>query len=114
MQYVREGKLKALGVTSAQRSPRLPDIPTIAETALPGYEAIAWYGVFAPAKTPPSAIAALNAEIVRIMKLDDVQERVRTIGLDPTSSTPDAFAAYLATEIKKWGELVRASGAQAD
>lgn len=111
---VKEGKLRALGVTSAKRSPSAPDIPTIAEQGLPGYEAESWFAVFAPANTPKDVVAKLNTELNRIFKLPDVQAKLKTLGLDPVLGTPEALATYQRSEIAKWAKVVKDSGAKAE
>ncbi|MNM97641.1 Tripartite tricarboxylate transporter family receptor [compost metagenome] len=111
---VKEGKLRALGVTSAKRSPSAPDIPTIAEQGLPGYEAESWFAVFAPANTPKDVVAKLNTELNRIFKLPDVQAKLKTLGLDPVLGTPEALATYQRSEITKWAKVVKDSGAKAE
>jgi tripartite-type tricarboxylate transporter receptor subunit TctC len=107
----REGKIRAIAVTSAQRSPAAPEIPTVSET-LPGFEATSWFAVFAPAGTPKPIIDRLQAEIQRVYKLPDVQERLAKLGLDPILSSPEALARYQASEIAKWAKVVKESGAQ--
>ncbi|WP_409365169.1 Bug family tripartite tricarboxylate transporter substrate binding protein [Cupriavidus metallidurans] len=111
---VKEGKLRALGVTSAQRSTSAPDIPTIAEQGLPGYEATSWFAVFVPAHTPKEIVAKLNAEMNRIFTLPDVQTKLKTLGLDPILGTPEKLAEYQRSEIAKWAKVVKDSGAKAD
>ena len=111
---VKEGKLRALGQTGARRSPSAPDVPTIAEQGLPGFEATAWFAIFAPAGVSKDIVTRLNGEILRIYKLPDVQEKLRTLGLDPILSSPDELAKYQAGEIAKWAKVVKDSGAKAD
>ena len=111
---VKEGKLRALGQTGAKRSPSAPDVPTIAEQGLPGFEATAWFALFAPAGTPKDVVARLNTEMQRIYKLPDVQERLKTLGLDPILSGPEELSKYQAAEIAKWAKVVKESGAKAD
>lgn len=111
---VREGKLRALGVTSAQRSPAAPDIPTIAEQGLPGFEAVSWFALFAPAGTPRPVVDRLQGEVKRILGLPDIAKKLAEIGLDPAGSTPDELAAYQRSEIVKWAKVVKDSGAKAD
>jgi len=109
----REGKIRALAVTSAKRSPAAPEIPTVAET-LPGFEASSWFAVFAPAGTPKPVVDRLGAEIQRVYRLPEVQERMKTLGLEAVLSTPEQLANYQASEIVKWGKVVRDSGAKAE
>jgi len=110
----KEGKLRALGQTGATRSPSAPDVPTVAEQGLPGFEATSWFALFAPAGTPRDIIAKLNAESLRIFRLPDIAERMKTLGLDPILSTPEELARYQQAEIAKWAKVVKASGARAD
>jgi tripartite-type tricarboxylate transporter receptor subunit TctC len=92
----------------------LPDLPTIAEAALPGYEANNWYGLLAPAKTPKPIIDRLNAETVKILGTQNLREFYFAQGLEPTPSTPEAFGAYIKAEIAKWSKLVKAAGVKPD
>jgi tripartite-type tricarboxylate transporter receptor subunit TctC len=110
----KEGKLRALGQTGAKRSPSAPDVPTIAEQGLPGFEATAWFAFFGPAGMPREVVAKLNAEMQRIYKLADVQDRLKTLGLDTVLSSPDELVKYQASEIAKWAKVVKESGAKAD
>jgi tripartite-type tricarboxylate transporter receptor subunit TctC len=114
LQLVREGKLRALGVTSAQRSPAAPDIPTIAESGLPGFDAVSWFALFAPANTPKPIVDKWQTEVRRILKLPDVAKRLADNGLDAVGSTPEELAAYQKSEITKWAKVVKDSGAKAD
>jgi tripartite-type tricarboxylate transporter receptor subunit TctC len=111
---VREGKLRALGVTSLKRSAAAPDIPTIAESGLPGFEAVSWFALFAPAGTPKPIVDKLQAEVSRIIKSPDISKRLNDIGLEPIGSTAEDLAAYQRSEIVKWAKVVRESGAKAD
>jgi tripartite-type tricarboxylate transporter receptor subunit TctC len=110
--HARAGKLRALGVTTAKRSAAAPEVPTIAEAALPGFEASNWYGIVAPAKTPPAVIRKIHDDIARALALPDIRERMQNQGMDPTSTTPDEFSAYIRSEIGKWAKVVKASGAK--
>jgi tripartite-type tricarboxylate transporter receptor subunit TctC len=111
---VREGKLRALGVTSAKRSAAAPDIPTLAEQGLPGFEAVSWFALFAPAGTPRPVVEKLQGEVKRILFSPDIARRLGEIGLEPSGSTPDELAAYQRSEIVKWAKVVKDSGAKAD
>jgi len=109
--HVRSGKLKALGVTSLKRAQALPDLPTISEAGVPGFELVNWYGIFAPAKTPPAIIAALHAEIGQALNAADVQAVFAKDGAEATASaTPEAFRAVLAKEIQNWEKVVKLPG----
>ena len=109
----KEGKIRAIAQTTAKRSPAAPDVPTVAES-LPGFEATTWFAMFAPANTPKPIIDKLNAEVVRVFKLPEVAERLKTLGLDPVLSTPDELGKYQASEIVKWTKVVKESGANAE
>ncbi|MBY4948454.1 tripartite tricarboxylate transporter substrate binding protein [Cupriavidus respiraculi] len=111
---IKEGKLRALGVTSLKRSQSAPDIPTLAEQGLAGFEADSWFAIFAPANTPKDVIAKLNTELNRIFTLPDVQAKLKTLGLDPVLGTPEALAAHQKKEIAKWAKVVKESGAKAE
>src|SRR5688572_469746 len=111
---IRAGRLRALGVTSGKRFELLPDVPTIAEAGVPGYESVSWYGLFAPAGTPVEIIRKLNAETVAVLQTEDVRRRLTESGVLPVSSAPDAFAAYITTETARWGKLIRANGIKAE
>ncbi len=109
----KEGKIRALAQTTAKRSAAAPDVPTVAET-VPGFEATTWFAVFAPAGTPRDIVARLNAEMQRVFKLPDVQDKLRALGLEPWISTPEELARLQATEIVKWAKVVKDSGATAE
>jgi tripartite-type tricarboxylate transporter receptor subunit TctC len=111
---LKGGKLRALAITGAKRSAMMPDLPTLAEAGVPGYEVTGWYGVFVPAKTPRRIVLRLNAEIARILALPDVRQRLSAEGADLMVSTPDEFAAFIRSEIAKWAKAVKISGATAD
>jgi len=104
---VSTGKLRALAATSPQRSPRLPDVPTVAETVVPGYEASEWNGMLLPAKTPKDIADKLQKALAEVLKDDEVQQRMKDLGAQPVGSTPAAFADFLKKESAKWGEVVR-------
>ena len=103
---VRSGQLRALAVTSNKRLPSFPDVPTVAET-LPGFEAVSWGGIMAPAGTPPAIINRLNAEILKILKIPEVAEKLKGLGAEIVGSTPMQFDAYVKSEIAKWGKVAR-------
>ena len=114
LQLVREGKLRALGVTSAKRSPAAPEIPTIAEQGLPGFEAVSWFALFAPANTPKPIVDKLQAEVKKILATPDIGKRLAESGLDAVGSTADELAAYQRAEIAKWAKVVKDSGAKVE
>jgi len=109
--HMKSGRLKALGVSTAKRSPEIPDVPTIAEAGVPGYEAIVWIGMLAPAGTPREIVARLNGEIGKLIRTDDVKRLLAPTGMEPDPDTPAQFGAYLKADYDKWGKVVRDSGA---
>ena len=112
--YVKAGKLNALAVTNPQRSPIAPNVPTVAESGLPGFEALQWFGIFAPAGTSKEIVAKLQSDIVKIVRLPDVRERLSGLGADVVGNTPDQFAAFQKADAAKWAKVVKASGAKID
>ena len=108
--HVRAGRVRALGVGNAKRVPSLPEFPTIAEAGLPGYEAYAWAGMIGPANLPRDIVMRLNKEIVATLNQKDVIDRMLADGTVPTPSSPEEFVAYMKSELKKWGEVVRMAG----
>ena len=110
MPHIKAGRLRRSAVTGAQRSPAVPEVPTIAESGFPKFEATAWYGVLAPAGTAPAIVTRLNTEILRALKLPDVKERLEYVGFEIVGSTPAAFGAYIKSEITKWAPVVKAAG----
>ncbi|OHE89573.1 MAG: hypothetical protein A3G75_13640 [Verrucomicrobia bacterium RIFCSPLOWO2_12_FULL_64_8] len=112
--HIKSGKLRALAVTGPKRSNALSDVPTIAEQGFPGVEATAWYGVLAPAGTPRPFVARLHGELVKILKLPDVVQRLEGLGFELVGSTPEQFGAYIKSETAKWAKVVKASGAKPD
>jgi len=112
--HIRSGRVRALAVTSAQRSSVLPEMPTVQESGLPGYEVTGWYGVLAPAGTPPAILSKLHADVVSALKLPEVVTRLRNDGAEPVGSTPAEFVQFIRAETKKWAEVVKISGARVD
>ena len=112
--HVRSGRLRALATTGAARSPGAPELPTVAEAGLPGFEVGAWYGVLAPLGTPRSIVSKLSEELGRIMRAPDVSDLLRTQGIEPVGNTPEEFARYLRAEIDKWSKIVKESDLRAD
>ena len=111
---MKDGKIRPLATTGAKRVRMLPDTPTVAESGLPGYEMSSWHGMLAPAKVPAEIIARLNHEIVRVLKLPDVQEKLLSEGGDITPTTPQEFAAFLKSEVAKWSKILREAGVTLD
>ena len=110
----KAGKLRALAVTTAKRSSIAPDVPTLAESGLPGFEVGSWQGVFAPAGTPAPIVKRLNAEIVKILNMPDVSEKLGGLGAEIVADSPEEFAALVKAEVVKWSDVVRKSGAKVD
>jgi len=108
------GKLRALAVTTAKRSAVAPEVPTLSESGLAGYEVGSWQGVFAPASTPPAIVKRLNVEIVKIINMPDVKEKLIGLGAEPVGNTSEEFGALVKTEVVKWAEVVKKSGAKVD
>jgi tripartite-type tricarboxylate transporter receptor subunit TctC len=111
---VRSGRLRALAVTSRERVPAMPGLPTVSESGLKGYESSQWYGLLAPAGTPADVIALLNSQVAKIMQAPEMRQRMTDEGLVAVGSTRDDFAAYIKTELAKWAKVIRASGAKVD
>ncbi|HWJ01258.1 MAG TPA: tripartite tricarboxylate transporter substrate binding protein [Burkholderiales bacterium] len=114
MPHVRSGRLRALGVAGLTRSSAAPDLPTIAESGLPGFEVIGWWGVLAPAKTPRAAVDLLNRELRRALEAPDVRRTLLDQGMDPAPGTPEQFGALIKTDMDKWGEIGRRLGVKLD
>jgi tripartite-type tricarboxylate transporter receptor subunit TctC len=112
--YVQSGKLKALAVTSARRSAVMPEVPTVAESGLKGFEALQWFAVFGPAGLPKDIVARLNGETVKILRNPEMKERLTKLGCDVVASSPEEFAAFQKAEIAKWAKVVKESGARID
>ncbi|MBI4189169.1 MAG: tripartite tricarboxylate transporter substrate binding protein [Betaproteobacteria bacterium] len=112
--FIESGRLRVLAITSAKRSVLTPELPTIAESGLTGFETSSWHGMLAPAGTSRDIITRLNSELANIIRMPDIRERFAKMGLEPITNTPEEFAAYIKAEIAKWGEAVKASGATID
>lgn len=114
MPHVKAGKLRALAITSKERSPLLPDVPTVAESGFPGFEVQSWFGLSAPAGTPPAVIKRLNTALNAALNAPDVKQRLVDLVATATPGTPDDMRKFVASELKNWNEVVKASGAKAD
>ena len=112
--YLRAGKLKALAVTGARRSETLPDLPTVAESGLPGYEAVGWFGLLAPAATPKASVARASADVNRVLAMSDVREKMLRLGADPAGNTPEEFARFIHDDQAKWSKLMKEAGIKAE
>jgi tripartite-type tricarboxylate transporter receptor subunit TctC len=111
---VAAGKMRALAITSKERSPAFPDLPTVSEAALKGYEATSWWGVLAPGRTPPEVINKLNADIVSVLQMAEPRSRIMTLGGDPVGNTPQQFAALLQEELGKWAKVIKEANIKID
>ena len=114
LSQIKSGKLRAIAMTDSKRSPLLPDVPTVAEAGVPGYEAIAWYGVMAPKGTPAQIVSLLNTEMRKALTSPDVKAWLQEQGSSDVAGTPQQFGNFIKAEIAKWGKVVKASGASAD
>lgn len=114
MPHVRAGKLRAIGISSGKRSPQAPELPTVAESGVPGFSAVPWYGVLGPAGMPKNIVTRLNSEIARALAQPDMNERFVAQGVDLQSSTPEQFGALIRTELVKWRKVVKDAGAKVD
>ena len=110
LQHVKAGKLKALGVTTLRRTPAAPEIPTVAEAGVPGFENVTWYGMFAPAKTPQEVIVKLNAQVVKILTNPEMAQRMASQGAEPRSTTPEELAGFMRVESARWKKVIKAAG----
>jgi tripartite-type tricarboxylate transporter receptor subunit TctC len=114
MPYVRAGKLKALAATGSKRSDTLPDLPTVAESGLPGYEAVGWFGLLAPAATPKATVAKVSADVKRVLAMGEVREKMLGLGADPAANAPEEFARFIRDDQAKWSKLMKEAGIQAE
>ena len=112
--HVKSGRLRGMGIATLKRSPFLPEVPTVAEAGYPGFEAVGWIGIAAPARTPAPVLDQLNAEIVRIINTPEMKERLAMLAFTPVGDTREQFARFIKAEIAKWGKAVRESGAKAE
>jgi tripartite-type tricarboxylate transporter receptor subunit TctC len=110
MPQVKAGSLRALAVTSPRRMPSAPDIPTISEAGVPGYESVGWFGLVAPAGVPRNVIDKLNAEVLRILQLPEVRERLLDLGAEPARTTPEEFADFIRRDNAKWAKVIKERG----
>ena len=111
---IKSGRVRALGVSGAHRSPALPDTPTMQESGVRGYESYTWYGLLAPKAAPHAVVLKLNAETVAILKIPEVRERLLADGAEPVGNTPEQFGAFIKSEIEKWGKVIKAAGLKAE
>jgi tripartite-type tricarboxylate transporter receptor subunit TctC len=112
--FVKSGRLRVLGITTKERSPVLPDVATIAELGVPGYEVVTWYAIFARSGTPNNVVTKLNTEVVRILKLPDVNEKLAAQGANAVTSTPEQLDKFWKSEIIKWAKVIKEVGVKAD
>jgi tripartite-type tricarboxylate transporter receptor subunit TctC len=110
IRQARDGKLRAIATTGAKRTPAAPDIPTVAEAGVPGYEVTTFYGISAPAKTPPAILERLHTEIVKALQSPDVREKLQGLGADPVGNTPEQYTAFIQNEIAKWTKVIKSAG----
>src|SRR5205085_8521517 len=114
LQYIKMGKIRALAVTSAKRSSAMPDLPTVMEAGVPGYETTTWHGWLAPAGLPQELVSKLNAELARAVHSRDVKDKLSDDGGEPVAGTPDQFRNHLAVELARWRKVVRDAGIRAE
>ncbi|MGI4777505.1 MAG: Bug family tripartite tricarboxylate transporter substrate binding protein [Janthinobacterium lividum] len=114
IQFIKAGKLRAIAVTTSKRAPQFPDLPTIAEAGVPGFEASSWFGLLAPAATPPAIVKRIDDALIKAMKTTDLSKKIAEQGGEPIGETPDKFAAFIQAETAKWAKVVKESGASVD
>jgi tripartite-type tricarboxylate transporter receptor subunit TctC len=112
--YIKSNRVRALGITGKARTAALPDVPTVIESGVPGYEVSPWFGLLVPARTPPAIVATLHREVVKILRAPAMLERFAAEGVDPVGDSPEHFAAYIKEEIVKWGKVVKDTGMRVD
>ena len=113
-QHVKAGRVRGIAVSSSKRSSAIPQVPTIAESGLPGFEVVGWYGILAPARTPPAIIEQLHREFVKILQTPEIRDRLTSEGAEPVGNTPAEFTAFLKTDIARWAKVIKAAGAKLD
>jgi tripartite-type tricarboxylate transporter receptor subunit TctC len=114
MPFVRGGKLRALAISSARRSPLDPSLPTMAEAGVPGYEVVGWNGIVAVAGTPPEIVARLHAEVAKVLRLPEARERLAALGAEPVGNSPEEFGAFIRAENARWGTIIREKGIRSE
>jgi tripartite-type tricarboxylate transporter receptor subunit TctC len=114
MGYIKAGKLRPIAVTGAKRAPLLPDVPTVSEAGLPGFDVTSWYGIFGPAAVPKNLVTKINADITAILGMPDMKERLDKLGAEPSPLSPDEFAKFVREEVALWSKVVKESGATVD
>jgi tripartite-type tricarboxylate transporter receptor subunit TctC len=108
--HIQSGKVRALAVSSARRLDSLPNVPTVAESGVPGFEVVSWQGIFVPAGTPKPIVDRLHAEIMKILATNEMQERLKSLGMQPSTMTPDQVAAFQKAEVEKWAQVIKSAG----
>jgi tripartite-type tricarboxylate transporter receptor subunit TctC len=114
MGYIKAGRLRPIAVTGVKRAPLLPDVPTVAESGLPGFDVTSWYGIFGPAAIPKNIVTKINADLASMLRTADMREKLDKLGADPAPLSPQAFAKYVSQEVALWAKVVKASGATVD
>jgi tripartite-type tricarboxylate transporter receptor subunit TctC len=114
MGYIKAGRVRVLGIASPKRSPQLPDVPTISEAGVPGFQAVNWFGMFVPAKTPQRIITRLNEAVVKVLRTDETRSQFAKLGADVVGSTPQEFAAFVRRDLEQYAKIVKLSGAKLD